>query len=62
VKRLDDLLDATEPHATFHDAEMIDLHIDYVGRTLDARFDLCVGDPDGVTELHANPVARGVSN
>ena len=47
--KLDDLLGSAEPYGTFHDAKLIDLHIDYSARALVARFDLCVGDPDGTT-------------
>ena len=47
---LDELLGSTEPHGTFHDAGLVDLHVDYAARTLAARFELCVGDPDGLTE------------
>lgn len=48
--KLDDLLGATEPHGTFHDAAMVDLHVDYRARTWRARFELCVGDPDARTK------------
>jgi hypothetical protein len=48
--KLDELLGSTEPHGTFHDARLVDLHIDYGTAILLARFDLCVGHPDGPTE------------
>lgn len=31
---LDDLLDGQEPHATFHDADLLSLDIDYRTRSL----------------------------
>ena len=47
---LDSLLSGDEPHATFHDARVLSVAIDYTSRTLTARFALCVGDPDAVDE------------
>jgi hypothetical protein len=44
--RLDDMLGATEPFATFHDASPLILNINYEGRDLSAEFDICVGDPN----------------
>ena len=44
--RLDDMLGATEPFATFHDASLLILNINYEGRDLIAEFDICVGDPN----------------
>jgi hypothetical protein len=44
--RLDDMLGATEPFATFHDASPLILNINYEGRDLIAEFDICVGDPN----------------
>jgi len=46
---LDDILGATEPFATFHDALLLILNFDYEGRALIAEFDIWVGnldDPD----------------
>jgi hypothetical protein len=48
---LDELLGSAEPHATFHDASLIDLHVDYSSGTLLARFDVCVGPPDGQSTI-----------
>jgi hypothetical protein len=40
-----DLLDGPEPHATFHDTDLLSLDIDYRTRELVAQWSLCVGDP-----------------
>jgi len=47
-KTLDSLLEGQkdEPHATFHDASLTSVSVDYVKRFFSADFDLCVGDPD----------------
>jgi len=44
--RLDEMLGATEPFATFHDASPLILNINYEGGDLIAEFDICVGDPN----------------
>ena len=44
---LDDLLDGTEPHATFHDAHLLEAEHHDEDATMRLQFDLCVGDPDG---------------
>jgi hypothetical protein len=49
--RLDDLLDQTEPHATFHDATLDTIKIDYEAHELTAEFKLCVGNPNGKTKM-----------
>lgn len=57
--RLDDLIDrSTEPHASFHDAELLSLNIDNEARTAVAAFELFVGDPDGDREQRES-VRRG---
>lgn len=43
---LDDLLGSDEPSATFHDARLISVAVDYAKRELLAEWELCVGDPD----------------
>ena len=48
--RLDDLLGPEEPSATFHDAECIDLHINYDDRSAAITVLLFEGDPDAATE------------
>jgi hypothetical protein len=42
---LDELLGRDEPHATFHDAELLSVSIDHEANTLVAMWRLCVGDP-----------------
>jgi len=44
-KSLDSLLDSVEPDATFHDASLLELRIDFGQRLAELSFDLCVGDP-----------------
>jgi hypothetical protein len=56
---LDDLLGADEPHASFHDASLVELHIDYAARTLRALFDLPVGDFDATDEAARDRRRRG---
>ena len=43
---LDDLLGTTEPHATFHDASLLALRIDYGSRDATLDWELFAGDPD----------------
>ena len=47
---LDDLLDRTEPFATFHDAYLHKINIDYNARELIAELDIWIGNPDGETK------------
>jgi hypothetical protein len=42
---LDELLGRDEPHATFHDAELLSIAIDHEASKLVATWRLCVGDP-----------------
>ncbi len=49
-KRMDDLLDQSEPYATFHDAKLHKIKVDYDAQELTAEFTLCVGNPDAKTE------------
>jgi hypothetical protein len=42
---LDELLDDEEPHATFHDAQLVSLTIDYRTSELLSTWRICVGDP-----------------
>jgi len=60
IRSLDELLDGTEPHATFHDASLREVSIDYHARTLAVLFDLCVGDPDGELESERERSRTGV--
>jgi len=57
--RLDDLLGPTEPFASFHDAALSVLHIDYEARSLVAEFELCVGDPDAADRTARERSRRG---
>jgi hypothetical protein len=43
---LDALLGPEEPHATFHDAELVAVRVDYQARELVAEWRVCVGNPD----------------
>jgi hypothetical protein len=45
MRGLDELYGAEEPHASFHDASMLELRLDYRARTASALFELYVGDP-----------------
>jgi hypothetical protein len=40
------LLNDEEQHATFHDARLLSVEIDYQTRTLVAMWPMCVGDPE----------------
>lgn len=57
--RLDDRLGATEPFATFHDASLLILNINYEGRDLIAEFDICVGDPNDSDHIARERRGRG---
>jgi hypothetical protein len=43
---LDDLLDEQEPYATFRDARLVAVSLDYRGNEAVTTWNLCVGDPD----------------
>ncbi len=58
-KSLDSLLDAVEPDATFHDASLLELHIDFERRTAELSFDLCVAKPDSPDESVRDRRRRG---
>lgn len=57
--RLDDLLGNAEPHASFHDASLLALNIDYLGRSLIAEFDIWVGNPDADEHIARERRHRG---
>jgi hypothetical protein len=57
--RLDDLLGSEEPHASFHDAVLMHLHIDFTAESLLADFQLAVGNPDAVEEAARERSRRG---
>jgi len=50
---LDSLLPAGEPHASFHDAIISVVRVDYVARQFLAQAEICVGDPNA-----SDPLAR----
>jgi hypothetical protein len=56
---LDDFLGQEEPHATFHDAELASLAIDFERKELVTEWRLCVGDPDAATETERERRRRG---
>jgi hypothetical protein len=56
---LDDFLDRVGPHATFHDAELVSLAIDFEKKELVTEWKLCVGDPDAATETERERRRRG---
>ena len=55
---LDGLLEG-ERHATFHDATLLSVHVDYTAKRLVAEFDVCVGDPDAAEESTRERRRRG---
>ena len=57
--RSDDLLGNAEPHASFHDASLLALNIDYLGRSLIADFDIWVGSPDADEHIARERRHRG---
>lgn len=57
--RLDDIIGTAEPFATFHDASLLILNIDYEGRSLIAEFDIWVGSPDGPDHTDRERRRRG---
>jgi len=60
---MDDLIDsAAEPFASFHDATLCKVNIDYDQKTLSAEFKLCVGDPDGMSETERERTRRAHLN
>ena len=58
--RMDDLLGAEEPFATFHDAYLQKVAVDYSKKELTMGFDLSVGDPNGITEETRQRYRKGV--
>jgi hypothetical protein len=47
---LDSILGPGEPNASFHDASLLAIHVDYVSRTLTAELALSTGDPSRATD------------
>ena len=58
MQTLDRLL-SDEPHATFHDAAVVDFNHDPVAGSASLTADLCVGDPDAVTLVEQKRRRRG---
>ena len=46
ANELDGLLGPQEPHATFHDARLVAVSLDYRDNEAVTTWELCVGDPD----------------
>jgi len=53
---------AAEPFASFHDATLSNIHIDYDQRTLSAEFELSVGNPDGTSQAERERTRRAHLN
>lgn len=58
--KMNNLLDQTEQYATFHDAELTEIRINYKESKLSAEFDLCVGNPIGKTEAEREQRRKGI--
>lgn len=56
---LEQLLDATSPHATFHDATIERVAIDYLAHEAVLDCSLVVGDPDAIREADREAPRRG---
>jgi hypothetical protein len=57
IDSIDDFLGPEEPCATFHDARLISVEINYERRELASEWELCVGDPES-PELAARERTR----
>jgi len=57
---MDNLLDQVWPYATFHDAELYELCVNYKNKTLSAEFELCVGNPNGETATERDKYQKGI--
>jgi hypothetical protein len=60
VKALEELLAATEPHATFHDADVVDASYNPAERSATLTAHLCVGDPDAAPSARRERRRTGV--
>jgi hypothetical protein len=56
---LDDYIPPGEPCATFHDASLLSILIDYEGKEMVSEWDLCVGDPEADDEEARERRRRG---
>jgi hypothetical protein len=59
VKNIDSFLDAQEPCASFHDALLLSLQINYGRRELVSDWQLCVGNPEAPAEMDRERTRRG---
>jgi hypothetical protein len=50
MKTLDELLWPDDSNATLHDAELLNLTIDYVQATAEFTLSVCIGDPESESE------------
>lgn len=50
LERLEEIIDSTEPDATFHDADVLTISVDYQHLILKFKMMLCVGDPNAKCE------------
>lgn len=48
---LEDIIDYSEPNATFHDADVHSINVDYQNTILVLQMSICVGDPNANTEV-----------
>ena len=60
MQTLDELLGTEEPHASFHDASLLELPLDYRGRTASVLFDLYIGDPNATDEVERERTRAGL--
>jgi hypothetical protein len=58
--KLDALLDKNEPFASFHDARLRKIQIDYLKREITAELELSVGNPDGDTNEERERCRNGL--
>jgi hypothetical protein len=51
LDHLEDIIDNSEPNATFHDADILAISVDYQHSVLRLQMILCVGDPNANNEV-----------
>ena len=59
AQQLDDLLGWTEPNASWHDAALIHLELDYIQQRSISLWDLAVGDPEARNSTQRERIRRG---
>ena len=57
---LDELLGRGEPHATFHDGELLSIRIDHEAGELVATWRLCVGNPGAADKAERERTRQGL--